>query len=192
MTSRRDFLKGASLLTVGGMLVPELAFSATAVKKNKAAKGKTLGLQTYSLGPELTKDGKMAEVLKKLHDAGYTDLELAGYDGNGKVSGVPMAEYKKMVDDAGLRVMSSHMNPRLDRGEKYGKATLSKISDFWKKACEDHAVSRCLTSCNLACQASIVWRMLRRWPKFTMWLARSARSMACSGATTITTVSLDG
>ena len=140
MTSRRDFLKGASLLTVGGMLVPELAFSATAVKKNKAAKGKTLGLQTYSLGPELTKDGKMAEVLKKLHDAGYTDLELAGYDGNGKVSGVPMAEYKKMVDDAGLRVMSSHMNPRLDRGEKYGKATLSKISDFWKKACEDHAV----------------------------------------------------
>lgn len=140
MASRRDFLKGASLLTVGGMLVPELAFSAPAVKKNKAAKGKTLGLQTYSLGPELNKDGKMAEVLVKLHDAGYTELELAGYDGNGKVSGVPMAEYKKMVDDAGLRVMSSHMNPRLDRGEKYGKETLSKISDFWKKACDDHAV----------------------------------------------------
>ena len=123
MASRRDFLKGASVLTLGGVLAPELAFSAPAVKKNKAAKGKTLGLQTYSLGPELNKDGKMAEVLVKLHDAGYTELELAGYDGNGKVSGVPMAEYKKMVDDAGLRVMSSHMNPRLDRGEKYGKAT---------------------------------------------------------------------
>ncbi len=140
MASRRDFLKGASALTLGGMLVPELAFSATAVKKNKAAKGKTLGLQTYSLGPELIKDGRLDLVLKNLHDAGYSELELAGYDCNGKVSGVPVAEYKKMVDDAGLRVMSSHMNPPMGRGEKYGKETLGKIIDFWKKACEDHAV----------------------------------------------------
>ena len=69
---------------------------------------KTVGLQIYSLGKELYAD--VPGGLKKIKKMGYTNLELAGYK-EGKIGGVDMMEFKKMVDDAGLKITSSHVNP---------------------------------------------------------------------------------
>ncbi len=137
MANRREFLRNMGLLTLGGMVAPELTFAAGGKKVKKAKKA--LGLQIYSLGPELNANG-VAAGLQRIREAGYSYIELAGYNGAGQIGSVPMAEFKKYVDEAGLLVKSSHMNPRLGRGEKYGPDTANKIVDFWKKACEDHAV----------------------------------------------------
>ncbi|MEE1087689.1 MAG: sugar phosphate isomerase/epimerase [Bacteroidaceae bacterium] len=140
MSSRRGFLKQVSLLSLGAMMLPETTFAAGKGKKaKKSAKGKMLGLQTYSLGPELQGD-KVAQGLVRLREMGYGCIELAGYN-NGKISGIPMAEYKKMADDAGIIIKSSHMNPNvLGRGEKYSRENMGKLRDFWKRATDDHAI----------------------------------------------------
>lgn len=140
MSSRRGFLKQVSLFSLGAMVMPEVALAAGKKKKvRKTKKGRMLGLQTYSLGPELSGD-KVAQGLVRLREMGYSCIELAGYN-NGKIGGIPMAEYKKMADDAGILIKSSHMNPNvLGRGEKYSKDNMGKLRDFWKRATEDHAI----------------------------------------------------
>ena len=143
MTTRRDFLKGAGMLTLGSMIVPEMSVEALAAKPKKpVVVPKEVGLQTYSLGPELRGD-KLAPGLAQLKSVGVTQLELAGY-GKGKVGGVAMADYKKMCDDAGLKIMSSHLNPDcLERNERYCKNNINAIKDFWKRAADDHALLGC-------------------------------------------------
>jgi sugar phosphate isomerase/epimerase len=47
--------------------------------------------------------------LKKLSDLGYKNLELAGY-ADGKFYGFTPAEFKKIVNDLGMDVISSHTN----------------------------------------------------------------------------------
>ena len=83
MVNRRNFLKSASFLTLGGLVA-----------------GKAEG--------ELTKD--VPAGMKQLKQMGYSTLELAGYN-NGKINGVDMMEFKKMAEDAGLKITSSHVNP---------------------------------------------------------------------------------
>lgn len=143
MATRREFLKGAGVLTLGSLVAPGMSVDALAAKPKKpVVEPKEIGLQTYSLGPELRGD-KLATGLAKLKEIGVTQLELAGY-GKGKVGGVSMADYKKMCDDAGLKIMSSHLNPDcLERNERYCKNNIEAIKDFWKRAADDHAVLGC-------------------------------------------------
>ena len=113
MGNRRDFLKNIGLFTASGLLAGK-GLSASAVNHvpgtiGEAHAGKELGLQIYSLSQELYK-GDVAANLRKVKDMGYSKLELAGY-GKGAVGGVPMMEFKKMVEDAGLKIVSSHVNP---------------------------------------------------------------------------------
>ena len=107
MTNRRDFLKNASLFTLGGLMAGKVG-SADAAKPvtSETMAAKTVGLQIYSLGKELYAD--VPGGLKKIKQMGYTNLELAGYK-EGKIGGVDMMEFKKMVDDAGLKITSSHV-----------------------------------------------------------------------------------
>ena len=109
MINRRDFLKNASLFTLGGLMAGKVG-SADAAKPvtSETMAAKTVGLQIYSLGKELYAD--VPGGLKKIKQMGYTNLELAGYK-EGKIGGVDMMEFKKMVDDAGLKITSSHVNP---------------------------------------------------------------------------------
>lgn len=143
MATRRDFLKGAGMLAAGTVLLPETSLEAMAAKPKKpVVQPKEIGLQTYSMGPEF-KPETAAQRLKELKEMGVTYLELAGY-GKGKVSGIPMTDYKKMCDDAGLKIMSSHLNPDcLERNEKYCKNNRQAILDFWKRAADDHALLGC-------------------------------------------------
>jgi sugar phosphate isomerase/epimerase len=129
MANRREFLKGASLLTLGAL------FSNCAEAQAAPKGGGPLGLQIYSLGPELSANG-VAEGLKRIKESGYSYIELAGYR-DGKIGQASMAEFKKMADDAGIEIVSSHLNPPT---RDYSKDNFEEIKDFWKKATEDHQV----------------------------------------------------
>lgn len=138
MINRRNFLKGASIFTIGGLMAGKVenaeaaTTEANVVKKTVGAK-KVIGLQTYSLGKELFDD--VPGGLKKLKAMGYTTLELAGYN-NGKIGSVDMMEFKKMANDAGLIITSSHVNPPV---REYTQSNFEQIKDYWKKTAEDHA-----------------------------------------------------
>lgn len=137
MTNRRNFLKNASLCTLGGLLAGKIG-SAQAAQPgtpvvSEVTAGKNIGLQIYSLGGELYKD--VPGGLKNLKKMGYTSLELAGYKA-GKISDVDMLEFKKMVDDNGLVITSSHVNPPVS---EYTKDNINSIKEFWKKTADDHA-----------------------------------------------------
>ncbi len=134
MVNRRNFLKSASFLTLGGLVAgkAEALQAAIPVRTETPAK-KSIGLQIYSLGGELTKD--VPAGMKQLKQMGYSTLELAGYN-NGKINGVDMMEFKKMAEDAGLKITSSHVNP--PTGE-YTPDTRNTIMEYWKKTADDHA-----------------------------------------------------
>lgn len=109
MSNRRDFLRNVSFLTAGGLLAGNVSsLHASTTTSSKAAAAKNIGLQTYSLGKELFED--VPGGMKKLKQMGYTNLELAGYN-KGKIGTVDMMEFKKMAEDAGLKITSSHVNP---------------------------------------------------------------------------------
>jgi hypothetical protein len=106
MENRRDFLKKASLFTVAGMFAGKSSFANISKLSNvSAVTNKKIGLQIYSLGRELYQD--VPGGLKKIAQMGYSTLELAGYN-NGKIGNIEMSEFRKMSDDAGLKIISSH------------------------------------------------------------------------------------
>ncbi|MDH6304808.1 sugar phosphate isomerase/epimerase [Parabacteroides sp. PH5-13] len=137
MKNRREFLKTTSLLAAGGLLagksgiVSAAEVAAPSMVQKKVSK--VIGLQIYSLGRELHED--VAGGLKKVAKMGYSTIELAGYN-DGKIGNVSMADFKKMSDDAGLKITSTHVNPSV---REYTKANKQQIMDFWKKAADDHA-----------------------------------------------------
>lgn len=134
MINRRNFLRNASLLTLGGLMTGKAGTlqAATPVTTETTAT-KSLGLQIYSLGRELTKD--VPAGMKKIKEIGYSTLELAGYN-DGKISGMDMMEFKKIAEDNGLKITSSHVNPPIGT---YTPENRQSIMEFWKKTADDHA-----------------------------------------------------
>lgn len=134
MQNRRNFIKNVSLLSLGGILVgkSDLATASTMPKFTTDAK-KKFGLQIYSLGKELYEN--LPEGLQRINRMGYSTIELAGYR-DGKINNVEMGEFRKMAGDAGLKIISSHLNPPV---REYTSSNKGDIADFWKKAADDHA-----------------------------------------------------
>lgn len=133
MESKRDFLKKISLMTVGGLMAGSVAPVLAATKSIPTVAGKKMiGLQIYSLGKELTDD--VPAGMKKIAEIGYSTIELAGYRDR-KMGQYEVSEYRKIVEDAGLKITSAHVNPP-DR--TYTKENTVKISDWWKQTVEDH------------------------------------------------------
>jgi sugar phosphate isomerase/epimerase len=97
MQTRRNFLKTTLLSTFAMTMSPRLL---------RAMPGKPdIGLQLYTIRDAM-KAGP-AGALKTVSDIGYTWLEAAGYS-NGKFYGYPPEEFKKVVEDFGMRLISSH------------------------------------------------------------------------------------
>ena len=131
MVNRREFLKNASILTVGAIMVGKSGI--VSAKPASANAAKRIGLQIYSLGRELGAD--VHGGLKKIAQMGYSTIELAGYN-NGKIGEVSMADFKKMADDASLEITSTHVNPPV---QAYTPENKNQIMEFWKKATDEHA-----------------------------------------------------
>ncbi|MDR0725245.1 MAG: sugar phosphate isomerase/epimerase [Prevotellaceae bacterium] len=104
MKNRREFLKTAAFAVAGGLVLPNLLSScsggASSVKKH-------IGLQLYSLRDDINDIG-IKKVLETVAKMGYVNLETAGYS-KGKIYDTDPAEFKKMVDDLGMRVTSAHL-----------------------------------------------------------------------------------
>ncbi len=133
METKREFLKKLGLLTVGSVVAGSVSPAiASESKNNISAAKKSVGLQLYSLGRELTSD--VPAGLKKVVDIGYTTAECAGYR-EGKMYNYEMEEFSKIAKDAGLNITGTHVNPPV---RKYTKENAGEIADFWKKTVEDH------------------------------------------------------
>lgn len=140
MQNRRDFLKKASLMLAGGVVAPHILTScggktastttepvATAAAE---APAKRIGLQLYSLRDMVKEDGIQA-VLEAVAKMGYKHVETAGYN-DGKVYGLPPAEFKKMVDDLGMRCTSAHL------GQSITKENEAEVMAWWDKAIDTY------------------------------------------------------
>ena len=124
MQNRRDFLKRASLLLAGGVVAPHLLSSCggdPAVKKH-------IGLQLYSLR-EMVKDDGIQAVLETVAKMGYTHVETAGYD-NGKIYGLEPLDFKKRVEDLGMKCTSAHLSQAIT------KETEDQVMAWWDRAIE--------------------------------------------------------
>lgn len=95
--SRREFLKLSAAGTMGAILVSQYGCG-------KAAQP-GIGLQLYTIRDAMAVD--VPGSLKKVADIGYKYLELASYS-DGKFYGYEPVEFKKLVNDLGMEILSSH------------------------------------------------------------------------------------
>ena len=127
MQNRRDFIKRASLLLAGGMVMPKLLTSCSGGAA--AGSSKYIGLQLYSLR-DMVKDAGIQKTLETVAKMGYNNLETAGYN-DGKIYGLEPAEFKKMVDDLGMKATSAHLGRELSGDYEADMA-------WWSKAVDAH------------------------------------------------------
>lgn len=128
--SRREFLQLSATGAMGALFMSQYSCGNTGPKEKKSAtvdlKSFGIGLQLYTIRDAMTADTPGS--LKKVSDMGYKYLELADYS-NGKFYGFEPVEFKKLVNDLGMEILSSHTQV-----EGAG-VTL----DNAKKMAEDHA-----------------------------------------------------
>lgn len=127
-STRRAFLQNSAWL-VGAATFSGSAFEALAAKKNKHL----IGVQLYSIREEMKKDPMGS--LTKVAEMGYKYVEHANYV-NRKLYGWTPKEFRKILDDLGLKMPSGHTvmgKPHWDEGKK-------DFTDLWKYTVEDAAV----------------------------------------------------
>jgi len=101
VTNRRDFFKISAAGALGVMVLGPLGCKPAPIDRKTFG----VGIQLYTL-----RDAMAADVpgsLKKLSDMGYKNLELARY-ADGKFYGFAPKEFKKMVNDLGMEIISRH------------------------------------------------------------------------------------
>ncbi len=103
--------------------------SAFAAPKKKGI----VGLQLYSIRAEMTKDPLGS--LKKLAEMGYVYVEHASYV-NRKFYGYTPSEFRKVLDDLGLKMISGHTV----MGRQHWDESKKDFSDSWKYTVDDAAI----------------------------------------------------
>jgi sugar phosphate isomerase/epimerase len=126
-TSRRTFIRKGTLAATGVLILPNL-FSTASAK----AKG-IVGIQLYCIRDEMKKDPLGS--LKQVASMGYQYVEHASYV-NGKFYGYPPAEFRKILDDLGLKMLSGHTSFSPEHWDKLK----NDFTDKWKKTVEDATV----------------------------------------------------
>lgn len=96
-TTRRNFLRNATLAAAGAALAPSLRGFAEEPKKKIP-----IGLELYSVRAELPKD--FAGVIEKIGKMGYQGVEFAGYHTWDKKP----KDLRKLLDDNGLKCCGTH------------------------------------------------------------------------------------
>jgi sugar phosphate isomerase/epimerase len=128
--SRRDFLKLSATGALGAFVISGSNLkNLSAPEQNKSADDLRkfgIGLQLYTIREAMKADAPGS--LKKVSDIGYKYLEMADY-ADGKFYGYLPGDFKKMVNDLDMEILSSHasVNPK------------GITADEAKKMAEDHA-----------------------------------------------------
>ena len=125
-TSRRTFVKTSALAALGTALLPGTGFG-------MAKPAGMVGIQLYSVRDDMMKDpvGSLTQLAKM----GYVYLEHANYI-NRKFYGYTAKEFKKVLDDMGLKMVSGHTV----MGKEHWDTTKKDFSDSWKLTVEDAGV----------------------------------------------------
>ena len=125
-TSRRDFLKKSALALAG-----------TTVFLNKhcgtKSRNELTGVQLYSVRDEMRTDPQ--GTLKQLAGIGYKNVEHANYVKR-KFYGYSPTEFKKVLDDLGLKMPSGHTV----MAKQHWDPSKNDFTDDWKYTVEDAAV----------------------------------------------------
>src|SRR4051812_44139805 len=116
--SRRAFLRNGSLAVAGAVAFGNEVFAAK--KTNQI-----VGIQLYSVRDDMKKD-PMA-TLKQLRAMGYTHVEHANYI-NRKLYGWTPTEFRKVLDDLGLKMPSGHTV----MGPQHWDSAKNDFTDSWK------------------------------------------------------------
>ncbi|MDE3214453.1 MAG: sugar phosphate isomerase/epimerase [Bacteroidota bacterium] len=125
MTTRRSFLKQTSILSAGLMVGPAAL----------RAKKPLIGVQLYTVRDAMAKDP--VGTLSKVAAIGYNSVEGATYTGTEKYYGMTPKEFKKVLKDNGLVMLSSHY--RLGEDLDHGQAVQGTILHDWNRAIDDAA-----------------------------------------------------
>lgn len=123
--SRREFLQNSAVLLAGTALLSQSVFART-----KAAE--IVGIQLYSVRDDMKKDP--LGTLKQLAKMGYKHVEHANYVDR-KFYGYTAPEFKKVLDDLGLKMPSGHTV----MGKNHWDANKKDFTDAWKQTVEDAA-----------------------------------------------------
>ena len=113
-------------MALGAAIFPRASFASGVEQKEQ------VGLQLYSVRDDMAKDPKSS--LKKLADMGYKVVEHAGY-ADRKFYGFTPSEFKKILNDLGLKMYSGHV----DFGVQSWDASKKDFTDGWKHTVEDAA-----------------------------------------------------
>jgi len=119
---RRHFIQNLSFGAAGLYMSPLLA---------DQFKKKSLNVQLYTVRDAVSKN--LEGTLERLAGLGYKNIELYGY--NGSFFGKTASEFKTILGNAGIKVLSSHHTTGIAMKSK------GTLSDGWDKAIEDvHAL----------------------------------------------------
>jgi sugar phosphate isomerase/epimerase len=122
---RRHFIKASTLAVMGTAFSNSLL---AAIKQKEI-----LGVQLYSVRDDMKKDP--LGTLKQLADMGYKNVEHANYV-NRKFYGYSATEFKKILDDLGLKMPSGHTVMQA----KHWDAAKNDFTDEWKQTVADAAI----------------------------------------------------
>jgi sugar phosphate isomerase/epimerase len=126
-TSRRSFIQRTAIVLAGSSVFSKQLFAAAASKT-------ITGIQLYSIRDEMRKDP--LGTLKALADMGYQYVEHANYI-NRKFYGFNAAEFKKILDGHGMKMLSGHTV----MGKDHWDASKNEFTDAWKYTVDDAAVA---------------------------------------------------
>ncbi len=124
-TSRRTFLK------TGGLSAAALALGSSKIFA-AADPDIYMGIQLYTVRAEMKADP--AGTLKKLSGMGYRYVEHANY-GDRKFYGYSAVDFKKLLDDLGMKMYSGHTSMKPADWD----STKKDFSDSWKNTILDAA-----------------------------------------------------
>lgn len=124
-TSRRSFIRNSALLLSGSVMLSKAALATTKTTE-------IFGLQLYSVRDDMQKDpmGTLTQVAK----IGYKHVEHANYVDR-KFYGYSPKEFKKVLDDLGLKMPCGHTVMGINHWDENKK----DFTDAWKYTVEDAA-----------------------------------------------------
>ncbi len=125
-SSRREFIRRSAFTLLGSSVLTQSLFAAKATRE-------LMGLQLYSVRDEMKSDP--LPTLKKLAEMGYKYVEHANYVDR-KFYGYSAKEFKKVLDDMGIKMPSGHTV----MGKPHWDAEKKEFTDLWKYTVEDAAV----------------------------------------------------
>lgn len=128
MTSRRNFLASAALLSAGALVAPSLL---------AAPKKQYIGLQLYTVRDAMAKDP--AGTLAQLAKIGYNSVEGATYTGSQKFYGMTPKEFAALLKQNGMIMPSSHY--RLGEEQMNGAPAMGTMLHEWDRAVDDAAAA---------------------------------------------------